>query len=70
MDESMSLKEGSSPVRGTLDYGWGFSSKKVRALFKRHHHPEFRAEASLTLRMATVVSANKSKGFLKETVKV
>ena len=53
-----------------IPYTDGFSLKKVRALFKRHHHLEDWSEKFSVLRTARFVSANKSKGFLNETVKV
>jgi hypothetical protein len=67
------LEQAPFPTAGKgvgIPYPRGFSLKKVRAVFKRHHHLEFRSETASVLRTASVVSANEFHGFLKETVKV
>ena len=53
-----------------IPYEDGFSSKKVLANVRKHHHFEDWREKSFVLRTAMLVSASKDAGLLKETVKV
>src|SRR5690349_15256834 len=39
-------ESGSSPRKGTRDYDCGFSSKKVRACVRKHHHPSLGTDGS------------------------